>query len=257
MKRAAFIAATMSLALKPTLAAASEHSDDLALGQKVYNDLKTKDQIVFNSPFNAVLQQTGASIARAAGPQWYTERFYVVRGNQMNAFSAPGGYVFVNEGLLRNADNVDELACVLGHETAHLVLGHVSARNKVKERRDVLFKLGRMFSKNGSAGAQNTFNIAGQAGNYTFLGFDRQQEYEADRVGTTLAAKAGYNPWGAIWYFRETERLGSDAGFEQYVQQHPSTSDRISALERYFKKNPRRFAHWPSRMTNRGGLPTT
>jgi predicted Zn-dependent protease len=236
-------------------AIADQHADDAALGRQVYNDLRAKDQIVANSPYNAILQRVGHKIASAAGRQWYVEKFYVIRGNQMNAFSAPGGYVFVNEGLLRNADNVDELANVLGHETAHLVLGHVSARNQQQQRRDLIFRIGRMFSKSQSQGSQNTFNIASQAGNYTFLGFTRQQEYDADQWGSTLAARAGFNPWGSIWFFNETERLYGDAGYEQYVQQHPSTKDRIDRLERYFKAHRGTFAHWPAQMTNHSGLP--
>ncbi len=226
------------------------------MGRSVYHDLKSKDQIVSNSPYNAILQRVGKRVAAAAGPQWYVERFYVIRGNQMNAFSAPGGYVFVNEGLLRNADNADELANVLGHETAHLVLGHVSARAKQQQRRNFLYNIGHIFAKN-SQGSQNTFNVATQAGNYTFLGFTRDQEYQADAYGSTFAARAGYNPWGAVWFFDETERMYGDAGFEQYVQQHPSTKDRITRLEAYFKAYPRLFGRWSRRLTNRGGLPAT
>ncbi|HLI95616.1 MAG TPA: M48 family metalloprotease [Candidatus Baltobacteraceae bacterium] len=236
---------------------ADQHADDAAMGRQVYNDLRSKDQIVSNSPYNHVLQQVGRRIAAAAGRQWYVERFYVIRGNQMNAFSAPGGYVFVNEGLLRNVDNADELANVLGHETAHLVLGHVGARAQQQKRRNLVYNIGHFFTKTASQGAQNTFNAATQAGNYTFLGFTRDQEYQADQTGAMLAMRAGYDPWGAIWFFQETERMYGDAGYEQYVQQHPSTKDRIARLERYFAANPRTFGRWPRRLTNRSGLPMT
>ncbi|HEY9180521.1 MAG TPA: M48 family metalloprotease, partial [Candidatus Baltobacteraceae bacterium] len=84
----------------------------------------------------------------------------------------------------------------------------------------------------------------------------RDQEYQADRYGATLAARAGYDPWGSIWFFDETERLYGDAGYEQYVQQHPSTKDRISRLESYFKANNAYFGRWQRRLTNRDGLPT-
>jgi len=257
MKKAAFAFAAL-LALVPCAlpALADQHSDDAALGRQVYDDLRSKDQIVTSSPYSRILQQVGRRIASAAGRQWYVERFYIVRGNQMNAFSAPGGYVFVNEGLLRNVDNVDELANVLGHETAHLVLGHVSARVKQQQRRNLLYNIGHIFvSNSASQGAQNTFNVAAQAGNYTFLGFTRDQEYQADRTGATLAARAGFNPWGAIWFFNETERMYGDAGYEQYVQQHPSTKDRIAHLQAYFKANSILFSRWPHRLVNRNGLP--
>ncbi len=237
-------------------AAADDHAQDVQVGKSVFDDLRAKQQIVGDSPYQAVLQKVGRRIARAAGPQWYVERFYVVKGGSPNAFSAPGGYVFVNEALLRTVENEDELANVLGHETAHLVLGHVHAKLRQKQRQDVIFKLGHIFSKSTSVGAANTFDVAQAAGNYTFLNFSRQQEYAADQRGALIAAKAGYNPWGTVWYFEELTRIAGDAGFEQYTQQHPSTADRIKRVEAYFKANPSSFGRWRNVMTSTAGLPS-
>ncbi len=250
------MAATLAAALivLPAARAAADQSDDLKLGQSVYNDLLAKGQIVSGSPYERILQQTGSRISRAAEPHWFTERFYIVRGNQMNAFSAPGGYVFVNEGLLRSVDNVPELANVLGHETAHIVLGHVNAQAQQQKTRQGIFSgLGKLFGK--SQGSQNTYNVAQAAGNYTFLNFTRQQEYAADELGATLAAKAGYDPWGTVWFAREAERLDGDAGYESYVQHHPSTKDRITKIEAYFKDHPATFGHWSSQPPPGNGLP--
>jgi predicted Zn-dependent protease len=252
-------AATLAVALAffgaGGAARADDHSQDAQVGKSVFDDLRAKKQIVTDSPYQAVLQRAGRRIARAAGPQWYVERFYVVKGASPNAFSAPGGYVFVNEALLRTAENEDELANVLGHETAHLVLGHVHAKLQQQQRQNVLLKIGHLFSKSTSTGATNTFNVAQAAGNYTFLNFSRQQEYAADQRGAYLAAKAGYNPWGTVWYFQEVLRVVGDAGFEQYTQQHPSTSDRIARVEAYFKANPATFRRWHDVMTSTAGLP--
>jgi beta-barrel assembly-enhancing protease len=77
---------------------ADEHEDDAMIGQKVYDDLRAKLLIVDDSPYVPILRKVGAKIAKAAEPHWFNERFYVVRGNEINAFSAPGGFVFVNEG---------------------------------------------------------------------------------------------------------------------------------------------------------------
>jgi predicted Zn-dependent protease len=224
-------------------ARADQHSDDAALGKKVYNDLKAKYQLVPHSRYLGVLRRVGARISAAAQPHWFVERFYVVRGNEINAFSAPGGYVFVDEGLLRTLNDQDELANVLGHETAHLVLGHVDARTQQEKRKNFLVGLGKVFTKNSSTGAQNTFNTATKVGNYSFLNFSRQQEYAADELGAKLAAKARYNPWGTVWFFQQLERVVGDAGYEQYTQQHPSTSDRIDRITKFLQANPQ-YAHW-------------
>lgn len=252
----AALAALTVLTFPAAAPAADGHADDRAMGKHVYDDLVAKQQILSDSPYLPVLRHVGARIVRVAGPQWFTERFYVMKGNGVNAFSAPGGYVFVEEGLLRDCENEDELANVLGHETAHLVLGHVHARVEQQKRQDLLFKVGHMFSKSTSVGTENTFIVAKNAGTYTFLNFSRQQEYAADQAGARYAALAGFNPYGTVWYFQELYRLYGDAGFEQYVQQHPSTSDRIARVEQYMKSNPRLFGRWHNVMTSTAGLPT-
>ncbi|HEY9085895.1 MAG TPA: M48 family metalloprotease [Candidatus Tyrphobacter sp.] len=253
------IALALFVALSTAPAIADQHADDVALGRQVYQNLESKNQIVDASPYNAVLQRVGARIARAAQPHWFTEQFFIIRGNQMNAFSAPGGYVFVNEGLLRAVDDEDELANVLGHETAHLVLGHVFARNQQQNQRSTLYRIGGFLANSGIGGsnAQTAYNAGVAAGNYTFLSFTRQQEYAADQLGVTLAADAGYNPWGSIWFFAEADRLEGDAGYEPLVQQHPSTSDRVARIKAYLQGNPATFGRWSDVEPPGIGLPMT
>lgn len=257
---AAFLFASVTtITPSPT---SNPRSADIAIDRSVYDRLATQGLIVSHSPYARVLQRVGARIARAAAPHWFTERFFIVRGNDINAFASPGGSVFVYEGLLRSVDNVDELAAVLGHETAHLVLGHLDERMRARERLNVarqgagiLAVLGQRLS--GSAYASQAFDVASAAGNYTFLNFTRQQEYAADRLGTLFATKAGFDPWGSVWFAQEVFRLVGDAGYEQYVQQHPSTKDRIAHLRAYILGNPQVFGKWRDVMPRSNGLPVT
>ncbi len=233
-----------------------DHKADLAVGKQLYDNYVANDLIVDDSPYLPILKSVGARIVRASGHQWYDERFFVVRGNQLNALSAPGGYVFVNEGLLRSADNVDELANVLGHETAHLVLGHTMAKRVQEQRKDILFKIGHALSNDESKGSQNTLKVATGAGTYTFLNYSRQQEYAADQYGAQLAAKAGFNPYGSVWYCQNVIKMQGDMGtFEPYVKQHPSNSDRISRLETFIAENHALFGNWKNHMASTSGLP--
>ena len=234
-------------------ARAGPHDDDTALGRSVYDDLKAKGQVVADSRYLPVLRRVGARVSAAAQPHWFTERFYVVRGNDVNAFSAPGGYVFVNEGLLRTVDDTNELANVLGHETAHLVLGHVQAAMQHQKRKKLVYNIGKVFASKGSQGTQNTFDVTTKMGNYSFLNFTRQQEYAADELGAKLAAKAGYNPWGTVWFFEQRQRLVGDAGYEQYVQQHPSSADRTEKIGRFLRGNPA-YARWKNKQPATSGL---
>jgi predicted Zn-dependent protease len=235
---------------------ADEHEDDAMVGQKVYDDLRAKLQIVDDSPYVPILRKVGARVAKAAEPHWFNERFYVVRGNEINAFSAPGGFVFVNEGLLRAINNVDELANVLGHETAHLVLGHVQGKTQQANKTGLLLAAGSLAVNKASKGSVNTYNVAAAMSGYSFLNYTRQQEYSADELGAKLAAKAGYNPWGTVWFFEHVDRLVGDAGYESYVQQHPSTADRIDKIERYLHDNATDYSRWQNRQPPGTSLPT-
>jgi predicted Zn-dependent protease len=252
--RVATVLAALAL-LTVTPAIAGTHSQDLRESQQIYTTYSQRHLIVYGSPYNAVLQAVGRRISEAAEPHWFTERFFIVHDNSINAFATPGGYVFVYEGLLRDADNVDELAAALGHETAHLVLGHLDARERSQARQNVAHKVANFFAtKFGSQTALKALNAASLAGTYGFLNYTRQQEYAADRYGTYLTARAGYNPWGSVWLQEEVERLVGDAGYEQYVQQHPSTRQRIAALRSYIDSHPSTFGRWRNVEPSTNGL---
>src|SRR5579864_277751 len=247
--------ATLALgtSLAPGRAAALDPAQERQIGQQVYGDMRAKGLILDQSPYYAVLRSVGQRISRAAGRHWFPLNFIIIQGNQANAFSAPGGDVYVNEGLLRSAENVDELANVLGHETAHLVLGHVSAKLTQQHHLNVFSRFAQMFAR--TRGSQNTVGAANIVAKYGFLNFTRTQEYQADQEGARLAARAGYNPWGTVWFFQEVERLYGDSGFEQYVQQHPSTDDRVKRITTYLQSRPSEFRRWNRSLTSTNGLP--
>jgi beta-barrel assembly-enhancing protease len=242
-----------ALLTMPGLALADEQSQERAIGQQVYDQLRKQGQILDRSPYYSVLRSVGKRISDAALPHWYTMNFVVVKGAQANAFSVPGGWVYVNEALLRQAEDLDELASVLGHETGHLVLGHVMQRLKDAQNLSILFTIGSLFVH--SQSAANAYNVAQLGANFGFLNFSRQQEYQADHEGVILAAKAAYDPWGMVWFFQKLEALYGDAGFEQYVQDHPSTKDRIARIEAFFASDPATFGSWPKTLGAKPGLP--
>jgi predicted Zn-dependent protease len=234
-------------------ARADDHSQEQQIGQQVYNDQRSKGQIIDSSPYYPVLRSIGSRISSAAQPHWWPMNLVVVKGTSANAFSVPGGWVYVNEALLRNAANEAELANVIGHETGHIVLGHVMNRIHQAQTLNIALGIASLFVH--SAGAANTFNLAEALAGYGFLNFSRQQEYQADHEGTILAGRAGYNPWGMVWFFQKLEKLYGDQGFEAYVQDHPSTKDRIARIESFFRSDPQQFAGWTPHPPQSPGLP--
>jgi predicted Zn-dependent protease len=233
-------------------AAADDHSQELQIGAQVYNQLRSQNQILDTSSYYPILRTIGERISAAAQPHWYTMNFIVVKGAQANAFSVPGGNIYVNEALLKNAENEDELANVLGHETGHLVLGHVMNRLHQAQTANVIGNILNVFIRNPYAAT--AVNLLG---NYAFLNFSRAQEYQADHEGVILSSTAKYNPYGMVWFFQKLEKLYGNAGFEQYVEDHPSTDDRIKRIKTFFAADPARFASFNNVMTSTAGLATS
>ena len=233
-------------------AAADAHDQERQIGQQVYNDQRSKGLILNTSPYYSTLSKIGANISQAAAPHWYTMNFIIVKDKSANAFSVPGGNIYVTDTLLRDVENEEELANVLGHETTHLVLGHVMDRIHKAQTANIIGTILSIFIRN-----QTTATVVNLLGNYAFLNFSRAQEYQADHGGVILANKANYNPWGMIWFFQKLEKLYGNAGFEQYVQDHPATNDRITRIEQFFKSDPAQFGKWQNAKTVTSGLSQT
>jgi predicted Zn-dependent protease len=230
-------------------AAADAHDQERQIGQQVYNDQRSKGLILDTSPYYATLRKIGGNISQAAAPHWYTMNFIVVKDTSANAFSVPGGNVYVTDTLLRDVENEEELANVLGHETGHLVLGHVMDRLHKAQTANIVSTILSVFIRN-----QTTASMVNLLGNYAFLNYSRSQEYQADHEGVILANKANYNPYGMVWFFQKLQKLYGNAGFEQYVQDHPSTDDRISRIEAFFNSDPSQFGRWQNSKTVTSGL---
>jgi beta-barrel assembly-enhancing protease len=176
-------------------------------------------------------EQAGLSRAPAAGARLapyssrgYPYRFHVVGLREVNAFALPGGHVYVTRGLLSFVRGDDELAAVLGHEMAHVDLGHCVDR----------YRFGEAMRKAGaaSAGAGELIDAirAGISASYS-----QQQEFDADARGVYFAQRAGYNPRAALDVFARLGEARGPAGgglLRPYLESHPSDARRRANLER-------------------------
>ncbi len=165
----------------------------------------------------------------------------VVSSKQVNAFCMPGGKIVVYTGLLRLIGNGkhanDELAAVLGHEIGHALASHAAERMS----NQLLLKLGGrlLFAGIGvkSAAVKNILGTAYGLGGKVFvaLPFGRKQELEADNMGLSLMALAGYNPESAVNLW--TKMAGKSGGKKNdFLSTHPSESKRIDAIKEELPK---------------------
>lgn len=163
-------------------------------------------------------------------------RILLGRDRTINAFALPGGWLGLHLGLIASTANRDEVAAVLAHELSHVTQRHIS-RMMAEEGRQAPWVIGAMVlgaavaSRNREAGrAVMTGGQAIAARNQ--LGFSRDMEREADRVGLSVLTDAGYDPAGAVTLFEKLEqssRLSDDGAFA-YLRTHPLTVERIADL---------------------------
>ena len=160
-------------------------------------------------------------------------QFAVVDSDDIDAFAAPGGYVFITRGLLLRLNNEAELAGVLGHEISHVVLKHHLKALQSAARASLA---GQVASYKMAQNGQNSMifdQAATAARNLYSKGLDKSDEYAADRAGVVLAARAGYDPYGLLAVLQTLEGVDPKSGSMQLLlATHPAPQDRLAALAR-------------------------
>jgi predicted Zn-dependent protease len=177
---------------------------------------------------NQYINQLGRQIAAQADPRGIPYTFYVVNSDVVNAFSIPGGYVYVNRGVIERADNVSQLAGVLAHEIGHVVERHGIQQAQRQQNANTALSVlyGVLMRRNPSTVEQAGIQVGGSA---VFAGYSRTAENEADRDAIVFMMKSGYNPHGLPQFFGKlmSEQQRAPSKVEQWFATHPLTQERI------------------------------
>jgi len=212
------------------------------LGQAVYDELKTKGEIIASSPLYDTLGPVVEPIAKVAQAHYeHPFKFFLVHEAQPNAFSVPGGNVYVTDSLLYFVKNKEELAGTLCHEVAHTI--HHDAMTKVQESRKVLAR------EVGTAillGLTLAKAIAiGMIGDLHSQAYSRDIETTADVTGSDICAAAGLNPWGLVWLFQDFQNADPKQ-IPELLSDHPANESRVKTLEKHFRDSPSVFSRFNS-----------
>jgi len=182
--------------------------------------------------------------------------FGVIEGDAVNAFALPGGTVFVSRGLVNRLSSESELAGVLGHEIAHVLLKHQLKAIQSAQASEVWTDLAKegaseaIGRRGGNVLGQELKSYGAKIGlealkNGVFLRpLDRSMEYEADRLGMVVAARGGYDPYGLVAALQMLEQLKPDeTGASIMFSTHPAPADRIAELEKFAPELDRYAGH--------------
>jgi len=221
--------------------------DEAGVGHEVFAQLREDGDLLFDSPYYEHLNEIGSVIAQTAASRYpYPIRYYIVRGDSANAFSVPGGNIYVNEPLLQMAKNRDELAGVLAHETGHMVLHHVAKHMDSLQKKSTVASIGSILAQVlvGPLGGA-AFDYGSQ---YAVASSDMSQsrhiEAQADEEGARIIAATGqFNPYGMIWFFQlMTEAYGP--GQNSWMRSHPLDQQRVDDLRHEFAASPDVFGKY-------------
>ncbi|HZR35734.1 MAG TPA: M48 family metalloprotease [Nevskia sp.] len=196
---------------------------------------------VSNRDLEAYVGKVGLWVALQSERPDLPWRFAVLDDDSINAFAAPGGYVFVTRGLLGRLHSEAELAGVLGHEVAHVVLKHHLKALRRDAGTQVLGTLTQsvVAEKTGRARIppEVVNAVSGQAKTLYTRGLDKSDEYAADALGVQLAGRAGYDPYGLMAVLETLDSMdANDGALALLYQTHPRPADRLAELEKMSDK---------------------
>jgi predicted Zn-dependent protease len=156
--------------------------------------------------------------------QWH---FGVIESNDINAFAAPGGYIFVTQGLYRALQNESELAGVFAHEIGHVIRKH---HLKILQQSRLMDMGGKMLSKKAGEN-EHIKNLIGSGAEIFARALDKNAEFEADRVAVILAARAGYDPFGLPSVLQDIGHAAKDDDrISLLFKTHPHPDSRLAEL---------------------------
>ena len=214
--------------------------EEMAMGRKAADDTDKQLPILEEPLLTAYLNHLGQKIAAESRRPQIEYSFKIVNTDVVNAFSLPGGFVYVNRGLLDFVTNESELAGVLAHEIGHVVAYH--SMNDVA-RRSLVDQGMYQLQKAGIVTDQQMMDMVQRYGGTMLLfvdrKFSREEESEADMLGLYNAIRAGYDPNGLVGFLaRLSQFTGNPSLVEGLLMNHPLPGERVKALRLELKEHP-------------------
>ena len=209
---------------------------EIALGKQAYNQILDNEEDSGDRRTTALVKQVGLRLAKVSAMPNLDWEFHLIKSKQQNAFALPGGKVAVYTGLLPVAMNEAGLATVMSHEIAHVIARHGAQRMT----RQLILSAGLMatsISLNNSKQKRLVMAALGVGIVYGLtLPFSRTNEAEADQIGLTYMARAGYDPNEAVRFWRRFADIKGNQKVPEFLSTHPTDKSRITLINRYLTR---------------------
>ena len=205
---------------------------DVEIGAQSAAEAERQLPMLNDREVEAYVNRIGHKLAVNAGGPQFQYRFRVVNASDINAFALPGGYIYLNRGIIENAKNEGEIAGVLAHEIAHSALRHGTHQaSKAYAAQAGLQILGGLLGGRVGGNTAQILNTVGGVGlNALFLKFSRELETQADIRGAQILSASGYTPADMVSFFNTLAKVDQSKK-TTWLSHHPAPPDRIARLE--------------------------
>jgi predicted Zn-dependent protease len=211
---------------------------EVAIGRRLAMEIDQSSQLMTDSTINEFINRIGQNLVLHSDAK-LPFVIKVLDEPEVNAFALPGGFLYVNRGLLEAAENEAEVAGVLAHEIAH-----VTARHGIEQasKGELLNYASLPLLFLGGWGGYILQQVAGIAVPLTFLKFSRGAEREADRLGAQYMWASGYDPMALITFFEKLQKINQSrpGTISKLFSTHPMTEDRIRDVQALIRQFPDR-----------------
>jgi predicted Zn-dependent protease len=226
MKRIAILFAAIVLS-----GCAVSQQQEVQMGQQYASEIAQQLPLIDDPAIVRYINVLGDSIANVTSRRDLDWHFFVVNSSEVNAFAVPGGYVYVNRGLIERAASMDELAGVLGHEIGHVVKRH--SVKQMQQQQGANFGITLACILTSVCNNQATGTLVNLGATAMFAKFSRSDEAEADEQGFKNVVAAGISPVGLVTMFQKliAERKATPGAVDAFFATHPLEEDRIADVQ--------------------------
>lgn len=207
------------------------------IGEAIMRDLRRDRVLLDDIELTDYLNRFAAVLTETPAAQGYSFEFFLVRDASMNAFAMPGGFIGVHTGLIAVSSTESELASVLAHEIGHVTQRHIARMLATQRQSSVLqmaaLVLAALAARSNPQAAVGVATMGMGAQQQIMLGFSRDAEREADRVGIDMLRAGGFDPNGMVAFFGRLQQSTRiyEGNAPAYLRTHPLTTERIADMQ--------------------------
>jgi len=213
------------------------------IGDQTYKETLKKSRLSNRADWQAQLQRVGRRIAAAANKPEYQWEFHVIQGKEINAFALPGGKVAFWEGIMPIAQDDNGVAVIMGHEIAHALARHGAERASQQMGAQAIGQILALGVGQVSPGVEEQFmqlyGLGATVG--VLMPWGRTQESEADRIGLSLMARAGYDPATALPFWERMSKASGGDKPPEFLSTHPSDETRMRQIREWLPEAKANF----------------